>query len=65
MHTALLKQKGDLDVLEWLVIAKHYAKNGEEETAFQCYYMAHLMDHEKVFTNGKMQFDTLDDESIK
>ena len=34
MHQALLKRKGDLDVLEWLVIAKHYAKNGEEETAF-------------------------------
>ena len=34
MHQALLERKGDLDVLEWLVIARHYAKNGEEETAF-------------------------------
>lgn len=34
MHQALLTRKGDLDVLEWLVLAKHYAKNGEEETAF-------------------------------
>ena len=65
MHEAILKRKGDLDVLEWLVIAKHYAKNGEEETAFQCYYMVHLMDHEHVFTNGNLQFDTLADESIK
>ena len=34
MHKALLERKGDLDVLEWMVLAKHYAKNGEEETAF-------------------------------
>ena len=34
MQQALLKRNGDLDVLEWLVLAKHYAKNGEEETAF-------------------------------
>ena len=65
MRHALITRKGDLDVLEWLVIARHYAKNGEEETAFQCYYMAHLMDHERVFTNGKLQFDTLANDSIK
>lgn len=65
MHEALLVRKGDLDVLEWLVIARHYAKNGEEETAFQCYYMAHLMDHDRILTNSKLQFDTLADDSIK
>ena len=65
MREALLTRKGDLDVLEWLVIAKHYAKNGEEETAFQCYYMAHLMDHDKIYTNSLLQFDTLDNENIK
>ena len=65
MHTALLERKGDLDVLEWMVLAKHYAKNGEEETAFQCYYMAHLMDHERVLTNSQLQFETLPNDSIK
>ena len=65
MQEALMKRKGDLDVLEWLVIAKHYAKNGEEETAFQCYYMAHLMDPDRIETNSKLQFSTLDNENIK
>ena len=34
MREALLTREGDLDTLEWLVLAKHYSKNGEEETAF-------------------------------
>ena len=65
MNQAILERKGDLDVLEWLCLAKHYAKNGEEETAFQCYYMAHLMDHERVHTNSKLQFDTLINDDVK
>ena len=65
MRTALLERKGDLDVLEWLCLAKHYAKNGEEETAFQCYYMAHLMDPERIKTNSKLQFNTLENDNIK
>ena len=45
MHEILIQKKGNTDVLDWLVLAKHYAKNGEEEISFQCYYMAHLLDH--------------------
>ena len=34
MKEAVLERRGDLDLLDWLVIGKHYAKNGDEETAF-------------------------------
>lgn len=52
MHEVLVKKKGDTDVLDWLVLAKHYTKNGEEEIAHQCYYMAHLLDHKRIGANG-------------
>ena len=46
MHEVLLEKGGQqVDVLDWLVLAKHYTKNGEEEIAFQCFQMAHLLDH--------------------
>ena len=51
MSEIVLERKGNLDVLDWLVIAKHYSKNGEEELAFQCYYMAHLLD-KRIKTNS-------------
>lgn len=41
----MLDNKGDLDVIDWLILGTHYAKSAEEEIAYQCYYMAHLMDH--------------------
>ncbi len=34
MYEVLLEKKGHIDVLDWLVLAKHYSKNGEEEIAF-------------------------------
>ena len=34
MKEVLLDKKGNLDVLDWLVLAKHYGKNGEEEISF-------------------------------
>ena len=34
MYEVLLEKKGKIDVLDWLVLAKHYSKNGEEEIAF-------------------------------
>ena len=34
MHQILIQKKGNTDVLDWLVLAKHYAKNGEEEISF-------------------------------
>lgn len=58
MKEALLDRKGDLDSLDWLLLGKHYAKNGDEETAFQAYYMAHLMDYDKIDTNGDLKFKT-------
>ena len=64
-HSKLLKElimekKGDADVLDWVVFGKHYSKNGEEELAFQCFYMAHLIDHKRFGTNSKLPFDTLE-----
>ena len=34
MHEVLVQKHGDIDVLDWLVLGKHYTKNGEEEIAF-------------------------------
>ena len=64
MYEVLLEKKGKIDVLDWLVLAKHYSKNGEEEIAFQCYYMAHLLDR-RIGTNSQLPFDTLDNPNIK
>ena len=58
MRETLLGRKGDIDALDWLVIAKNYAKNGDDETAFQAYYMAHLLDHERIGTNSGLPFET-------
>ena len=60
MHDILVVKKGEVEILDWLVLAKHYTKNGEEEIAFQCYYMAHLLDHQRFLTNGKLAFSTID-----
>ena len=53
MHE-LLEEKGEISVLDWLILGTHYSKAAEEEVAFQAYYMAHLLDHTKVGTNGDM-----------
>ena len=59
MKETIIDKKGELDVLDWIVFGKHYSRNGEEETAFQCFYMAHLLDHEKILTNSDLAFDTI------
>ena len=58
MLAEAIENKGNLDILDWLVLAAHYANAGEEEIAFQAYYMAHLLDHQKIKTNSELQFDT-------
>lgn len=60
-----LDKQGNLDVLDWLLLGTHYSKNLEEEMAFQAYYMAHLLDHQKIRTNSELQFDTMDNPSSK
>ena len=60
MMKEVLEKKGEIDLLDWLVLAKHYTKNGEEEIAFQCYYMAHLLEPARVGANSGLQFETLD-----
>jgi cytochrome c-type biogenesis protein CcmH/NrfG len=60
MQEAILERQGDLDTVEWLVYGKHYAKNGDEETAFQAYYMAHLLDYARIGTNADLPFKTVD-----
>ena len=47
-----------LDTLDWLMLGQHFAKNQEEEAAFQAYYMAHLLDHERIRTNSELRFET-------
>jgi len=34
MNEVLCQKKGEVDILDWLVLGKHYSKNGEEEIAF-------------------------------
>ena len=41
----MLKNKGERDVIDWLVLGMQYSKAAEEEVAYQVYYMAHLLDH--------------------
>ena len=50
----MLDNKGNLDVIDWLVFGNHYSKAAEEEIAYQCYYMAHLLNHEKIEANSKL-----------
>ena len=60
MIEVLLDKKGDsVDVLDWVVLGKHYTKNGEEEIAYQCYMMPHLLDHERIGNNSQLPFDTI------
>ena len=41
----MLENKGELDAIDWLILGNHYAKSAEEEVAYSCFYMAHLLDH--------------------
>ena len=60
MIEVLLAKKGsNVDVLDWVVLGRHYTKNGEEEIAFQCFQMAHLLDHERIGNNSALPFDTI------
>ena len=47
-----------LDILDWLIIGQHFAKNQEDESSFQAYYIAHLMDYDKIGTNSDLKFET-------
>lgn len=64
MNEVLCQKKGETDILDWLVLGKHYSKNGEEEIAFQCFYMAHLQDHERFGTNSNLLFNTIDQAGV-
>jgi hypothetical protein len=55
----MIENKGEIDQIDWLILGNHYAKSAEEEVAYQCFYMAHLMDHTKIETNSALKFDTL------
>ena len=63
MHRKLMQEmldkKGNLDVIDWLILGTHYSKAGEEEVAYQCFYQAHLLEHDKIETNSDLKFDTL------
>lgn len=50
----MLENKGEMDAIDWLILGNHYAKAAEEEVAYQCFYMAHLLDHKKIETNSAM-----------
>jgi hypothetical protein len=61
--TTLMKQGFEshgesFDVLDWLMLGQHFARTQEDEIAFQSYYMAHLMDHERIRTNSQLKFET-------
>ena len=49
-----LEKEGNVDIIEWIMLGNHAAKNSEEETAFQCFELAHLMDHKRVRTNADL-----------
>mmetsp|Transcript_23082 Transcript_23082/g.35742 ORF Transcript_23082/g.35742 Transcript_23082/m.35742 type:complete len:89 (-) Transcript_23082:17-283(-) len=53
---------GYLDPLDWLVLGQFFGTMGEEEAAFQGFYMAHLAEPEKIMTNSEMAFSTLGEE---
>ena len=44
----MLENNGSKDVLDWLVLGMHYSTAAEEEVAYQAFYMAHLLDHQKI-----------------
>ena len=58
MMLEMMEKKADTDVIDWLVIGMYFAKAAEEETAYQCFHMAHLLDHQNVSTNAELKFDT-------
>ena len=41
------------------MIGVFYAKQSEEEVAYQCFEMAHLLDHENIRTNSELKFETM------
>ena len=40
-----IENKGNYDVMDWLLMGTHFAKNAEEETSYQAFYIAHLLEH--------------------
>ena len=51
------KNFNTLDFLHW---GKIMSNAMQEEIAFQCYYIAHLMDPENIKTNSDLEFSTFD-----
>ena len=39
----MMEQKGNIDTIDWLLLGQHFARAGEEEVAYQCFHMAHLL----------------------
>lgn len=51
------KSYSTLDLIHWGNI---FSNALQEEISFQCYYIAHLMDPEKIKTNSDLEFSTYD-----
>ena len=64
MKEVLIEKRGNIDVIDWVTLGKHYMKNGDEEIAFQCYYMAHLLDPDRIRANSDLAFETLDNPNV-
>jgi hypothetical protein len=44
-------------VLDILLMGKLMSSAFQDELAYQCYYLAHLKDHENIGANSKMPWD--------
>jgi hypothetical protein len=50
-----LEKKGDLDLISWITFANLF--KDEPEMAYHAYYIAHLMDHQKIKANSDLVFN--------
>lgn len=51
-------KRDSVDLLGWLTIGRIYATNGLADFSSNCYYIAHLRDHQKIKANSQLQFET-------
>lgn len=56
LDNKIFKEK--CDVLDYIQYGKIMAVALQEEIAFQCFYTAHLKDHQNIKTNGELEFST-------
>ncbi len=49
----------NFEVLDYLQFGKMMSSVFQDEIAYQCYYLAHLKDHQNIGANSKMPFDKL------